>query len=321
LDQIESHQLQDVVKVIVTDNCSTDSTKAITKIFIRKRNWVQLIESRKNLGLDQNLQSAMDFVRTPYVKFLADDDLVLEGYIPHLLSLINRYKNIDLIVSSMQAIGTRDKEESNSLPTLLKFSNDPAFFKSSNNAFGQLSTLCIKTTSWFDSDNSQILLNYRHHNMEFVGRVYHLAIKGFCIYDDSKLIETDLGPKRWNRTYLDVFSVNCSHASFIFQIIKLDYSNFSNLKAWKDWMDISIKSLKRQLILDFIELRRGNISLNNEKVLDYVPPAVKEKPFFLHAVKIIDGMPIWLCTLIVRIVYLYKFFKAQVKNWLKYLNR
>jgi glycosyltransferase involved in cell wall biosynthesis len=320
-DQIESLQLEDKVKVIVADNCSTDSTKAIVRELVGKRDWVQLIESKENLGLDKNLQFAMGIVVTPYVKLLSDDDYILPGYIPYLLSIINKHKNIDLIVSSMQAIGISDKVESHSVPSLLHFCNNPAFFKSSNSAFGQLSTLCIKTESWFESNDSQILLDYRHHNMEFVGRIYYLAINGCCIYDDSKLMENDLGPKRWNQTYLDVFKVNCSHASFIFQIDTLDDGNFSDLKVWKKWINNSIKSLIHQLIIDIFELRRINISLYDEAVLAYVPLAVKEKPYFLHFVRLIDIMPVWLCTLIVRMDFFYKNLKAKAKYWLRYFKR
>ena len=100
---IESNELQNLVKVIIIDNCSTDSTNKIVRKIAVDRSYIQIHKTKSNVGLDGNLRIGVGLVSSKFVKILCDDDLVIPGYIPNLLLIIKANPDADLVVSSMQA--------------------------------------------------------------------------------------------------------------------------------------------------------------------------------------------------------------------------
>ena len=304
VSQIESDCLQDKVNILIADNCSSDSSIEIIEQFAATGKFFQVIRAKTNGGLDSNLRTAMGAVSTPYVKILSDDDTLLNGYIKHLISIIDINKDVDLIVSSMVILTGQIADSTPKPPSeSLLFETDPKFIEYSNGAFGQLSTLCFRTESWFESDHSPILADYAHHNMEFVGRVYHLAIYGICLFDDSKLMENDLGPKRWHTSYLDLFKVNCSHASFIFEMGLLNLDNHVKRDAWRTWIARTNNSMMRQLVLDLMGLKKDGVSVLEEQVSFFTPRGAKKRRSLFFAVHSINLLPSWVSAYTVRVIF------------------
>lgn len=312
-----NHQLDGVINIIVADNCSTDRTALIALEYVNRYRWIKISKSEVNLGLDSNLNRIFRKVDSTYVKILADDDLVIDGYLPHLISLIANNPNCDLVVSSMTELG-----ESTSCPHeryvgVSAFHGEVDFIERTRGAFGQISTLCFRTKSWIACDDSPILQSYRHHNMEFVGRVYHLAIFGSCLYDDSKLMGNDLGPKRWHSSYLDLYKVNVSHASFIYEICRLNKESFLDFTRWNTWRLEGRRAVRKQTIIDLIGLRRGGVDLRIQSVVHYLPIEILNKRIFRIIRTIIQMSPKLLCTLLLRLNYVLTKFKNSLVGLLK----
>jgi glycosyltransferase involved in cell wall biosynthesis len=315
ISEIEIHQLVDFVRVVISDNCSTDQTGKIVEELSKGRSWIKSFQPSSHQSLEGNLRFAMKLVETPYVKILSDDDVLLDGFLVNLFQILETNWGVDLIVSSLLALGEGIKRPPNSrMPFVQKSDGSPAFIAVTGGAFGQLSTLCFKTSSWFDSDNSPIFFNHKYYGLEFAGRVYHLIVFGNCIFDDSELIEYDNGPKRWNNSHLDVFQVNCFHAAFIFQMAELDQNNFPNSTNWNDWLIRTKKGWTRQLIFDLVSLRREGLNVADDLVSRYIPNGAKKSPFLLFILTYMDFVPPLLCSFAIKISILLNKIRSRISR-------
>jgi glycosyltransferase involved in cell wall biosynthesis len=304
IKDIESSDLIGVVNVVVADNASADNTRRIIGRIASKKPWVKVFRLKENQGLDNNLRLGMEISNSRFVKILCDDDVLAEGFTLHLLKILNNNPNTDLIINSMRDLAESNPDLSEySAPGIVKSHGDSNILEITNGVFGQLSTLCFKTESWFEADASSIIDGYKFHGMEFLARVYHLAIFGTCVWDDSRLMFNDLGPKRWYRTYYDLFLVNASHALFIFQMAAMNPSTFPNKSNWINWIQAAKKSYNRQLTLDLLNLRRNRILVNEESVIGFLPQEFSSGKFQSLLLIAIDRIPIAFCTLVIRAEY------------------
>jgi abequosyltransferase len=76
------------VRVLVSDNASTDDTLMVAE---RHRAAIPSLEIRRNadnLGADRNILACFDAARTPHVWIIGDDDVPLPGAIAQLLSML-----------------------------------------------------------------------------------------------------------------------------------------------------------------------------------------------------------------------------------------
>jgi len=304
INEIETNHLTGLVDIIVMDNGSADRTYQIVSDLASDKEWIGVYRSPKNLGLDSNLRMGMAKSESLYTKILCDDDLFVPGYLANLLEIISSNNSVDLIISSMSDL--TESIDVNSIRRISKqflSKGDVRYLEITGGAYGQLSTLCFKNDAWSLTNESPILKDYVFHGMEFIARVYHLTIFGTCIWDESRLLLNDTGPKRWNQSHLDVFLVNSSHALFIYNISLLDQESFQNRIGWKLWIKNARKRHSYQLILDFLSLKRDNISLRDDVVLKFIPREFGSTRLNRLFLGFIGYIPKWLCTLIVRLDY------------------
>jgi glycosyltransferase involved in cell wall biosynthesis len=313
--EIESSRLENFIKVLIADNCSTDSTSAVITRMAEGKNFIVTCKTNANGSLYDNLQMAFDIVTTRYAKILCDDDLLMTGYIRHLITILETNPDVDLILSTMEELG-KSKSEPLRIKSarVSKFNSNADFISATNGAYGQVSTLCFRTSSWHEGKDSPLLRGHRDRGMEWIARFYHIAMHGNCLFDDSALMENDQGPKRWNEGYMDLFKVNCAHMLFIFQMDSLSFQEFPDRHKWQKWIIDSKKRMTRQLVIDIISLRRNSIPVRDKKVLFYVPSVLRENRYFFCFTKIIDLTPKFICTLIVRLNFVLGKAKSRFKN-------
>lgn len=90
LDSILS-QISDNYKleIIISDNASTDNTFEIVKQYQEKYPYIKYFRNEFNKGIDYNISKAVELSSSDYVMLLSDDDLLLDGGLAYLISLIN----------------------------------------------------------------------------------------------------------------------------------------------------------------------------------------------------------------------------------------
>ncbi len=79
---------EDKVKVLILDNCSTDSTKSEVEKFTKTNNYFHYIKNESNIGPDSNFLKGYKNVFSNYFWFIGDDDLPRKGFIKLLINFL-----------------------------------------------------------------------------------------------------------------------------------------------------------------------------------------------------------------------------------------
>ena len=83
--------------VLVVDNCSDDGTWEALQAFLPKG--VVLHRNPRNLGLFANFNRCLDLARSPYLRFLSADDVLLPGCLAAELDLMRRHPQVVMVSS------------------------------------------------------------------------------------------------------------------------------------------------------------------------------------------------------------------------------
>ncbi|MCQ8118685.1 glycosyltransferase family 2 protein [Methylomonas rosea] len=90
------------IEILVSDNCSTDDTKARVEQYLNKDLPIRYIRNSENIGPDLNIAQCFNQAAGQYVLIFGDDDLLIDGSLKHLESLLAR-KNYGVV--SVRAYG------------------------------------------------------------------------------------------------------------------------------------------------------------------------------------------------------------------------
>lgn len=94
MDSILSQTHQNF-ELIISDNCSTDSSSEICKNYAKKDNRIKFIQQQNNIGLYNNLVFVLEQANCDFFAWTAADDIMLPEFLE---------KNIDVLLSKKNAI-------------------------------------------------------------------------------------------------------------------------------------------------------------------------------------------------------------------------
>lgn len=93
LDSIKE-QLKDIddnkLEILVSDNCSTDSTSELIKSYINDGMSIRYNCNKENIGYDGNFLKCIQLATGKYILLLGDDDILLLGTIKYLISILEK---------------------------------------------------------------------------------------------------------------------------------------------------------------------------------------------------------------------------------------
>jgi abequosyltransferase len=128
---LSSLEIQKVVRVIISDNASTDNTWSILKKF--KDRWgdsILLHRNLTNIGLQANIIKTLELSSSPYVMFLGDDDFIPIDYWKTVMQILCSSELVGVIIPKRQTITAEMTDEAieNCLTTMHKtnFSHHPS---------------------------------------------------------------------------------------------------------------------------------------------------------------------------------------------------
>lgn len=78
------------VEILVSDNASPDDTQSVVVSAIHSGLPVRYIRNEKNIGSDANIAQCFNLSQGKYVLILGDDDLLVDGALPLLLSRLDQ---------------------------------------------------------------------------------------------------------------------------------------------------------------------------------------------------------------------------------------
>lgn len=109
---IEKKQLQDKIKIIVSDNHSEDGTyEELLKIKKIINADLECIEQKENIGGTNNSRAILRNCLTPYVMLLGDDDYLHDNYLPTVINYIESNNDITAIIPNFytnRSVNCRD---------------------------------------------------------------------------------------------------------------------------------------------------------------------------------------------------------------------
>lgn len=77
------------VEILVSDNCSPDSTPAVVQDAVESGFAIRYVRNPENLGWGRNFAQCYDLARGKYVLLLGDDDLFVDGALPTLIGQLS----------------------------------------------------------------------------------------------------------------------------------------------------------------------------------------------------------------------------------------
>lgn len=80
--------LYDQIEILVSDNASTDETEQVIKSFLLMGKNITYYRNNSNVGSDANFLSCVEKAQGKYVLLLGDDDILLDGSLDTILSVL-----------------------------------------------------------------------------------------------------------------------------------------------------------------------------------------------------------------------------------------
>ena len=94
LDQVGSDEL---VEVLVSDNCSEDDTKEVVQEFQKKYKNLRYHCNETNVGAEGNIHAALRHSKGEYVVTAGDDDYLADGMLYLVIDYISRHRDMGII--------------------------------------------------------------------------------------------------------------------------------------------------------------------------------------------------------------------------------
>lgn len=96
LPQVE--KLKDYVTLFITDNCSPDDTEVVVKKLIANSgDYVVYNRNKENIGAQGNFSLGVHQAQTKYVYMLGDDDVIPDGFLSTVVSVLRDNTSIDVL--------------------------------------------------------------------------------------------------------------------------------------------------------------------------------------------------------------------------------
>lgn len=97
IGNINEAKISEEVEIILTDDCSNDSTFSILETYAARYDYIKIFKNEKNLGMDGNFRQAALNSSGKFVWFSGQDDIFLAGSIAHILETIKKTENLGII--------------------------------------------------------------------------------------------------------------------------------------------------------------------------------------------------------------------------------
>jgi len=88
------------VEVIVSDNCSTDGTAEVVRLYREEGHDFRYVRNDENIGVDRNFAQCFTLARGKYVLLFGDDDLFLDGAIDRIMGMLTGHDYGVLYINS-----------------------------------------------------------------------------------------------------------------------------------------------------------------------------------------------------------------------------
>jgi glycosyltransferase involved in cell wall biosynthesis len=221
-------QLSDIpgrqIEIIVSDNASNDGTGEIVKEYItRYPDIVTYVRNTHNIGYDRNVDNLFKVARGEYLWLLGDDDMLVQGAVEKLFTLIEIHSDISVFCLSLSFLNIESEEKiwnpQFESDVLCHDGND--FLQRSLWCTSAVSSLCIRRKNW----NTESLDKYIGSQWIHIGGMLEIMrhpVSAF-IFADEMVVVRVLNP-RWSGNG-NQLEVGLKHLAVFESAMKLGYES------------------------------------------------------------------------------------------------
>jgi glycosyltransferase involved in cell wall biosynthesis len=132
------NNMNGLVELIISDNCSTDGTLEILK-GLPQNPWIHYIRNKTNEGAVKNGLNCIEHAKGEYIWFVGDDDVIRPEGLNHLFCVIQEHTDIDYFVVNTIISGNEHRNIISSI-----FSNEEILSKM-NTKYSDLSDKKVRS--------------------------------------------------------------------------------------------------------------------------------------------------------------------------------
>lgn len=98
------------IRILISDNCSTDSSFEIAAKYAKDNDRIKLIRQEKNIGVLENFRSVLLNADGKYFMWLGGHDMISKNYVSDAVDLLEKNKDFSLVYFNHQFIDEFGKE-------------------------------------------------------------------------------------------------------------------------------------------------------------------------------------------------------------------
>lgn len=102
------NNMNGLVELIISDNCSNDGTLEILKR-LPQNPWIHYFRNKTNEGPVKNGLNCIELAKGEYIWFVGDDDVIRPEGLNHLLCVIQKHMDIDYFVANTITLGNEQR--------------------------------------------------------------------------------------------------------------------------------------------------------------------------------------------------------------------
>jgi GT2 family glycosyltransferase len=104
-------QTKKPTEIIIANDCSSDNTEKISKIFVKKfPNLISYYKNKTNLGIIKNFNKAVNITKYDYICFLGADNRFKKTYLEKASKILDQNKKIGIVYTDFELFGPRAKD-------------------------------------------------------------------------------------------------------------------------------------------------------------------------------------------------------------------
>jgi glycosyltransferase involved in cell wall biosynthesis len=105
-NQINEEKLNDCIRIIISDNCSSDDTRHVVSAFINDNDLINIkyYRTKENIGLEKNVINVLSNATSKYILWVGDDDTLAKGYLIYCYNKILNNAKIGCVIPGITKV-------------------------------------------------------------------------------------------------------------------------------------------------------------------------------------------------------------------------
>jgi glycosyltransferase involved in cell wall biosynthesis len=212
------------VQVLVSDNCSSDTTSAIAERYAALYPDIVLYtRHEKNIGFDRNVQSVFENAPGEYVYVLGDDDVLAAGALERVMRVLDEEGDLSVVLGRVDFLDITSGARIDGTTYLRdkRCEDGDTFFQETKWGTAVVSSLTIRRAAWLEHDLEKYVGSQWIHTAA-VMRILSRGDSSYVLRDSLATVR--VGNPRWGANFGNQMNVGIEHLRLMSELPELGYS-------------------------------------------------------------------------------------------------